>query len=368
LEMEPFQGRYAKCREIMAQRELDCVIVFPGTNMYYLTGFMEDPLERLLVAILPRASEPVFIVPELYEKQVKTSTWITDVRAWKDTENPGKLLNEVLRSLSLVEGKIALDTRMWTRFFLMFLKGAPKASYSDASEVIDGLRAVKSKEEIKIMEDSASIADRVIKKVIDRCVIGSREKEIASSIELEFRKRGVESIPFRPIVASGPNGAFPHHKPGDRRFKRGDSVVLDLGAAYKGYCSDLTRTIFIERCGSKEREVYEIVRQAQQLAFESIAESVNAQIVDRAARTHIASKGYGDKFIHRTGHGIGLDVHEAPYIWEGNAEILKSGMTFSVEPGIYLPDRFGVRIEDIVVVEGTKARRLNKVSRELAVI
>jgi len=366
--MELFRRRYAKCREVMAEKEQDCVVVFPGTNMYYLTGFLEEPLERLLVAILPRSSEPVFIVPELYEKQVKTSTWITDVRAWKDTEDPSKLLNEVLSSLSLIDAKIALDTRMWARFFLMFLKVAPKAVYSDASEVIDGLRAVKSKEEIETMEESASIADRVTKGVIGRCGIGSREKEIASLIELELRKLGVESLPFRPIVASGPNGAFPHHKPGDRRFKRGDCVVLDLGGAYKGYCSDITRTIFIGRCGSKEREVYEVVRQAQQLAFESIAEGVEARRVDGAARAHIADKGYGERFIHRTGHGVGLDVHEAPYIWDGNAQILKAGMTFSVEPGIYLPDRFGVRIEDIVVVEGTKARRLNKVSRELTVV
>ena len=336
--------------------------------MYYLTGFMEEPLERLLVAIMPRSSKPVFVVPELYEKQVKASTWITDIRTWKDTEDPSKLLNEVLRSLSLTDGKIALDTKMWARFFLMFLKVASKAVYSDASEVIDGMRAAKSKEEIKVMEDSASIADRVIKKIIGYCGIGSHENEVASLIELELRKLGVESLPFRPIVASGPNGAFPHHKPGDRRFKRGDCLVLDLGAVYNGYCSDITRTIFIERCSSKEREVYEVVRQAQQSAFESIAEGVEAQMVDRAARTYIASKGYGEKFIHRTGHGVGLDVHEAPYIWEGSMEILKTGMTFSVEPGIYLPDRFGVRIEDIVVVEGRKARRLNKVSRELTII
>lgn len=368
MKMELFRRRYAKCRQVLAEKEQDCVVVFPGTNMYYLTGFLEEPLERLLVAILPRSSEPVFIVPELYEKQVKTSTWITDVRAWKDTEDPSKLLNEVLSNLSLIDAKIALDTRMWARFFLMFLKVAPKAVYSDASEAIDGLRAVKSKEEIKTMEKSASIADRVTKRVIDHCRIGSREKEIASLIELELRKLGVESLLFRPIVASGPNGAFPHHKPGDRRFKRGDCVVLDLGGAYKGYCSDITRTIFIERCDSKEKEVYQVVRQAQQLAFESIAEGVEARRVDGAARAHIADKGYGEAFIHRTGHGVGLDVHEAPYIWDGNAQILKTGMTFSVEPGIYLPDRFGVRIEDIVVVEGTKARRLNKVSRELTVI
>jgi len=366
--MELFRRRYAKCREAMAQRGLDCIVLFAGTNMYYLTGFMEEPLERLLVAVLPRSSEPVFIVPEFYEKQVKASTWISDIRAWKDPEDPGKLLSEVLRSLSLIDGKIALDTKMWARFFLMFLSVAPKAVYSDAGEVIDELRAVKSKAEIKIMEDSASIADRVIKKIIDACGVGSSEKEIANLIELEFRKLGVESVPFRPIVASGPNGAFPHHKPGDRRFKRGDSVVLDLGAANKGYCSNITRTIFIEKCGSKEEEVYEVVRQAQQLAFESIVDGVEALRVDGAARTHIANKGYGERFIHRTGHGIGLDVHEAPYIWEGNTQILKTGMTFSVEPGIYLPDKFGVRIEDIVVVEGKKARRLNKVSRELTVI
>ncbi len=368
MSMELFRRRYAKCQEVMAERGLDCLVVFPGTNMYYLTGFIEEPLERLLIAILPRSSKPVFIVPELYEEQVKASTWITDIKAWKDTEDPGKLLGEVLRNLSLLDGKIALDTKMWATFFLMFLKVAPKAVYSDAGEAIYGMRAVKSKEEIKILEDSASIADKVVKKAIGYCGIGSREKEIGSLIEQEFRKLGIENVPFRPIVASGPNGAFPHHRSGDRRFKRGDCVVLDLGAVYNGYCSDITRTIFIERCGSKEREVYEVVRQAQQLAFESIAEGVEAQAVDRAARTHIASKGYGESFLHRTGHGVGLDIHEPPYISDGNSQLLEAGMTFSVEPGIYLPQRFGVRIEDTVVVEGTKARRLNKVSRELTII
>jgi D-alanyl-D-alanine dipeptidase len=196
---------------------------------------------------------------------------------------------------------------------------------------------------------------------------GRRELDVAADLDRLLRAHGHGRVDFT-IVGSGPNAASPHHGASERRIEHGDAVVLDFGGVADGYCSDITRTVFVGEPSAEQAAVYGIVREAQQAAFEAVRPGVAAQDVDRAARAVIADAGYGERFVHRTGHGIGLEIHEPPYIVEGNATPLAAGMTFSDEPGIYLPGRFGVRIEDQVVVTEDGAERLNEATRDLTVV
>jgi Xaa-Pro aminopeptidase len=218
-----------------------------------------------------------------------------------------------------------------------------------------------------LLSRAARGADAAFHSVIGRRMEGLREEEIAASLADLLREGGHEIVTFT-IVASGPNGASPHHEPGGRPIREGDAVVLDFGGKVGGYCSDISRTVCVGRSPERFVEVYEVVREAQEAAFQAVRPGVPAEEVDRAARDVIERAGYGDRFIHRTGHGIGLELHENPYIVRGNAEPLRAGMCFSIEPGIYLDGEFGVRIEDIVTVTDDGASRLNRATRELETV
>jgi Xaa-Pro dipeptidase len=218
------------------------------------------------------------------------------------------------------------------------------------------------------MEKAAKIADNAFVETIKECGIGMSEHEVAAKLVYNLRRLGADGVSFEPVVGSGPNSALPHYRSGERRLQRGDLVVLDYGCLCRGYSSDITRTIAIGSCDAARQEVYATVRSAQEEAFKKTLTGVEAQSVDKVARDVITAAGYGQFFIHRTGHGIGLEIHEEPYIVAGSSMKLAEGMSFSIEPGIYLPGHYGVRIEDIVVMEKERARRLNRADRELKII
>jgi Xaa-Pro aminopeptidase len=234
-----------------------------------------------------------------------------------------------------------------------------------ASEIIGPLRMRKSKEEIDYLREAASIADAVLHEVLGEGIEGLTELELAAQLEYEMKKRGAEELAFETLVASGPNSAFPHHRAQDRVIEEGDVVVIDYGCRFNGYHSDTTRTVVCGVPSTKVEEVYRVVQRAQEKAVQAIRPGIAAEEIDRVAREEIAQAGFGDNFIHRTGHGIGLEVHEAPFIVAGNRQLLEPGMTFSVEPGIYISGEFGVRIEDIVLVTDDGVERLNRNRREL---
>jgi Xaa-Pro aminopeptidase len=233
--------------------------------------------------------------------------------------------------------------------------------------VMNRLRIRKEEDEVELLARAGRAADETFAQLSQEGLAGLAEHDVSRRLAELLVEKGCTSAAFT-IVGSGPNGASPHHEPGDRSIRAGDAVVLDFGGWVGGYCSDMTRTVSVGEPASEVSEVHEIVRHAQQAAFGAVRPGVPAQDVDRAARGVIQEAGYGDRFIHRTGHGIGLEEHEHPYIVEGNAQPLEPGMCFSIEPGIYLDGRFGVRIEDIVTVTDQGARRLNEASRELTVV
>jgi Xaa-Pro aminopeptidase len=363
-----YRSRLVRCQKLMSEREIDALFLALGPNMYYLSGFLEEPGERLLSLIVPRSGEPLFIVPQLYEQQVKALTWVEKLVSWKDSEDPNAVLSATMRQVVTEHATIAVDTRMWSRFLLMLLAALPDARFLDAASVMNVLRIKKTPEEIALMVRAAEIADTAFTETVKECREGMTEHQVAAKIVNEMRIQGADSVPFEPITGSGPNGALPHYRSGDRKLQRGDLVVLDYGCIYRGYFSDITRTIVVGSCDDERKKVYSIVRSAQEKAYQAAVEGIEAQSVDNAARKIIEAAGYGQFFIHRTGHGIGLEVHEDPYIVAGNSMKLDDGMAFSIEPGIYLPGKFGVRIEDIVVIQAGKAQRLNKCTRELVAV
>lgn len=343
--------------------EYDGALITPSSNLYYLTGMAPQATEeRLFLLVVNREGESVLIAPKLYENEVE---W-ENVVFWSDEENPYEILERFLVSLNLKSGKILVEDTMRADFLIHIERLLKDYTFYPLSLVTRELRMRKDEKEIKLMKKAAEIVDKVFYEIINRDLIGKSEKQVALEIEFLIRELA-DGVSFSPIVASGKNAANPHHKPSERKIRRGDFVILDFGAKYKGYCSDITRTVAVGETNEKLKEIYETVREAQERAFQSVREGIEAKKVDKAAREYISQKGYGDYFIHRTGHGLGLEVHEEPYISQTSDRILESGMTFTIEPGIYIPNLGGVRIEDDVVVK-KKGKRLTSAERELIIL
>ncbi|MGE5829324.1 MAG: M24 family metallopeptidase, partial [Micromonosporaceae bacterium] len=263
--------------------------------------------------------------------------------------------------------RYAISDAAWAMHLLGLQRTLPETRYIALTDGLPMLRAVKDGHELARLAAAGAGADACFEEILGARFAGRRESEIATDLAALLRRHGHSQVDFT-IVASGPNGANPHHRAGERVIERGDTVVLDFGGLRDGYGSDTTRTVSVGEPTDEVRTVYNIVRQAQQAGFEAVRPGSPCQEIDRIARRVITDAGYGEYFIHRTGHGIGVTTHEPPYLVEGEARPLVPGMCFSIEPGIYLPGRFGVRIEDIVTVTEDGGRRLNNTTRELQVV
>ncbi|OTE98620.1 aminopeptidase P family protein [Halorubrum sp. SD683] len=356
-------------------RRLDAVdaaglVAFPSRNLEYLTGFAEEPGERHFFLVVPAAGaadpEPALLVPALYETQVREATTVSEVRTWADGEDPVAATRELLADRGLDAGRLLVDDTMWARFSQDLRAAAPDATWGLASEALADLRVRKDEAEVAALRKAAGVADAVVGDLreLGPDAVGMTEAALAEWIADRLAERGGRGVSFETVVAAGKNGAKPHHGHGDREIRAGEPVVLDFGTRVDGYPSDQTRTLlFGEEPDEAYAEVHEVVREAQAAAVEAVAPGVPASAVDRAARDVIEAAGYGDAFVHRTGHGVGLDVHEEPYLVAGNDRQLEPGMVCSVEPGIYLDGRFGCRIEDLVVVSEDGCERLNRTDR-----
>jgi len=367
--MDVYENRIAKSQGLMAELGVDLMVLSLGSNMLYLSGFSDEPGERLLLLFVSREGDPIFLVPELYADQVCQTSPFEEVRVWKDADDPAALLKRIAGNLGLEESpRVLVDDSMWATFLLMLRTTLPQADFALASQVMIPLRMQKTPVEIEHMSQAGAIADQAFEEILKSKVSGMDELELATALEETMKEKGAEKIAFETLVASGPNSALPHYRAGQRRIEPGDVVILDFGCRIHGYCSDISRTIVCGEPSNEIRGVHEVVKSAQENAVQAVMPGVEAQAIDRVARGEITHAGYGDRFIHRTGHGVGLDVHEAPYIVAGNDLKLEEGMTFSVEPGIYLPGKFGVRIEDIIVVTETSSNRMNTSTHTLQVV
>ncbi len=285
------------------------------------------------------------------------------LRDWTDGKDPYAATAPLLDGA----GRFGVSDNTWALHLLALQKALPDTPYVSLTEGLPMLRAVKDAAELARLAAAGAAADATYEEIRKVPFGGRRESEVAGDLADLLRRFGHSEVDFT-IVASGPNGANPHHEAGDRVIKHGDMVVLDFGGLMDGYGSDTSRTVHVGEPDAEQRRVHDIVREAQEAGFRAVRPGAACQDVDRAARAVIAEAGYGEYFIHRTGHGIGVTTHEPPYMIEGEERPLVPGMCFSVEPGIYLPGRFGVRIEDIVTVTEEGGRRLNNTPREMAIV
>ena len=360
-----YAGRLSKGRERTSEAGLDGLIVSPSPDLIYLAGYDAPLLERLTVLILRAASDPVLIVPELERLRAASSAAgrLVDIRAWRDGDDP----YELVRSLIGGGHAYGASDRMWASHLIRLQDSLPDAKFVPSSSVLSSLRERKDAMEIELLRQAGHSADETFARISGEGLQGRSERDVARSLAEVLVETGHQTAAFT-IVGSGPNSASPHHEPGERMIARGDTVVLDFGGRVGGYCSDITRTVAVAERSSEVEEVHGIVHEAQEAAFRTAGPGVPAEQVDMAARSVIETAGYGAAFLHRTGHGIGLEEHEAPYIVAGNDQLLEPGMCFSIEPGIYREGRFGVRIEDIVVITDDGAARLNEAPRDLSLV
>jgi Xaa-Pro aminopeptidase len=359
------QARLERARERLRERSWHALWLGQSTNLRYLSGVLEKPSERLFGAFVPADGEPVMIVPRLYHDEMHELSAISTVRSWTDEDG---MASAVSRWMDVPPGStVAVDPQLHASFLFLMQDHLPKARFVSAGDLLADMRLYKDDYEQACLRRAGQIADEVMLEITRVSPAGRTEREIASQIVRLFEDNGSEGVSFSPIASAGPNAAFPHHLPDETVIEPGDCLVLDFGGMYQGYASDMTRTIFAGEPRAEMRRIYEVVQAAQQRAVEKLQPGMTAQAADAIARDYIAGAGYGQAFFHRLGHGIGLDVHEAPYIVAGNAAELKPGVAFSVEPGVYVTGLGGVRIEDIVLMNDGGPERLNAVPRDLVV-
>ncbi|MFF9086723.1 aminopeptidase P family protein [Streptomyces sp. NPDC014991] len=342
------------------------LLVAPGPDMVWLTGYTPTAVtERLTVLVLAPGRDPVLVVPTLEAPDAEhaAGAGALTLRDWTDGTDPYAVTAALLDG----HGRFGISDNTWAMHLLGFQRALPGTSYASLTDALPMLRAVKDAAELELLAAAGAAADATFEEIRKVPFAGRRESDVGQDLAGLLRRFGHSQVDFT-IVGSGPNGANPHHEVGDRVIRSGDMVVLDFGGLKDGYGSDTTRTVHVGEPTEEERRVHDVVRAAQEAGCRAVRPGAACQDVDRAARAVIADAGYGAYFIHRTGHGIGVTTHEPPYMIEGEEQPLVPGMCFSVEPGIYLPGRFGVRIEDIVTVTEDGGRRLNNTTREMVIV
>jgi Xaa-Pro aminopeptidase len=359
--------RLVAAQRAVAAADLDAILLTPGADLRYLTGYRAHPLERLTCLVVPAEGEVTLIVPKLERPAAEASPAPgTGLRIvdHADGTDPFPLVVQALGK----PARIGIGNRMWAEHSLAIRAVLPDAEQHLAGDVMRELRMRKSGVEIEALASAASAIDAVHARMGDWLSAGRTEEEVGADIADAIRLSGHASVDFV-IVASGPNAASPHHETSDRVIMSGDPVVVDIGGTMpSGYCSDSTRTYVVGSPPPDFVSYYQVLYTAQQASVAAVRPGVTCESVDAAARDIITAAGFGDAFLHRTGHGIGMDGHEEPYIVAGNTLPLEPGMAFSIEPGIYLAGRHGARIEDIVVCTDEGVRRLNILSTELVVL
>ncbi|MCT9821080.1 aminopeptidase P family protein [Microbacterium sp. W1N] len=341
------------------------LVLTPGPDLLYLTGYAPVAItERLTMLVVPVGGEATMVVPrlELPDAQEAPGAAAVGLVDWTDGSDPYAATARLLQP-----GRYALSDSAWAMHLLGLQAHLPATTYAAMTTALPMLRAVKDEHEIQRLTAAGASADAAYAEILGVRFAGRSETEVGSDLADLLRRFGHSQVDFT-VVGSGPNGANPHHEMGDRVIRDGDMVVLDFGGLQHGYGSDTTRTVHVGEPTAEERAVHDVVRDAQQAGFAAVRPGAPCETVDRAARAVITAAGYGEYFIHRVGHGIGLTTHEPPYMVEGEHQQLEPGMCFSIEPGVYLPGRFGVRIEDIVTVTPDGGRRLNRTSREMAIV
>lgn len=357
---ERTKNRLAALRSKMAEHGVDLVALGPGPHMHWVMGFHPHPDERPCLLLIGKHKE-AFLMPVLNAEGSRQSTDIA-FHTWSDAEGPKAALRSALTDIAEDNaGHVVVDETMRADFALLLLAQLPGAKQSFTTETLGALRMRKDDSEYEELKMNSAIADEAMQKALAALKPGMAERDVAAVVKAHFAQEA--SSPLFTIVGAGSNGAFPHHQTGDRKLAEGDAVVIDIGARRGDFSSDITRMAIIGVEPDGYSEIHAIVERAVQAALKAARPGVAAKEVDKAARDVITEAGYGEYFVHRTGHGMGLEGHEPPYLTSTSETVLEVGMVFSIEPGIYLPGRFGIRLEDIVILREGGPEILSTLSR-----
>src|SRR4051812_30980498 len=362
--------RLDRVRAAMDDAGVDALLLSVGPDLPWLTGYEAMPLERLTMLVVPRGGDATLIVPRLEAPRVVERPDVFTLQSFEETDDPVAMVAALVGSAT----RVAIGDRTWSRFLVDLQAAMPQASWRKGSEVTGPLRAVKDESEIGALRRAAEAADRVAAQLQgdEIPLVGRTEADVSADIGRRLVDEGHQRVNFA-IVAAGPNAASPHHEAGSRVIGIGDVVLCDFGGTMvgpdgAGYCSDITRCVSIGEPEPEIARAYAVLQEAQHAAVEAALIGTPCEEVDATARTIITEGGYGDRFVHRTGHGIGVEEHEDPYVVAGNTTPLAPGHAFSVEPGIYIPGAWGLRLEDIVVATEAGPDRLNRVDHDLVVV
>jgi Xaa-Pro aminopeptidase len=365
-----FRERSERVRARMGELGVDVLLLSVGPDLPYLTGYEAMPLERLTMLVLPREGDATLVIPRLEAPRVVERPEVFAVRTWDETDDPIAIVADLVGSAP----RAAIGDRTWARFLVDLQLALPRTSFGRSADVLGPLRACKDAAEVDALRRAGAAADRVAAALQagDVPLVGRTEAEVSADLGRRLLAEGHQRVNFA-IVAAGANAASPHHEPGERVIQAGEAVLCDFGGTMLGpdgvgYCSDITRCVHLGDPPAELAEAYAVLQAAQQAAVAAAVLGTPCEEVDATARRIIAEAGWGEHFIHRTGHGIGIEEHEDPYIVSGNTTPLAAGHAFSVEPGIYVAGRFGFRLEDIVVAAADGPDPLNRVDHGLAVV
>lgn len=359
--------RLSRLQQEIPAHGLDGVALMPGPNMIYVSGIHAHLSERPVLLFVPADDEPAIVIPTLEAMKAEMAGIPSErIFSWSDQDGFAGAFQQACAYLELADYLLGVEAlRMRVLEFELLHRFAPGLQMTHAEPVMNTLRLRKDAGEIGAMRRAVAVAEQAMHKLLPKIRVGQTEQQIAALLVQEMNAAGSQGLPFGPIVSTGPNSASPHAVPTDRPIQPGDLLVIDWGALIDDYPSDITRTFAVGEIGDELHHIYETVREANNSGKAAAAPGVSGQEIDRAARTVIEAAGYGEFFIHRTGHGLGLETHEHPSIVEGEVEGLPVGAVFTVEPGIYLPGRGGVRIEDDVLITADGHESLTSFPRHL---
>ncbi|UOY94294.1 Xaa-Pro peptidase family protein [Ectobacillus sp. JY-23] len=353
----------------LQKQDIEAAFITSTSNVFYLTGFHCEPHERLLGVFVFPEKEPILICPKMEEGPARSAGWPHEIIGFSDTDNPWVLIEQAMQKRDISVRTIAvekehLNVERYEELLALF----SGAAFVAAEAKLHELRLIKDEKELAILRQAAYMADWAVELGVSQIAEGKSEMEILGTIEYELKKKGISKMSFDTMVLAGANSALPHGEPGTNQIKRGDFVLFDLGVVIDGYCSDITRTVAFGDISEEQRNIYETVLTAQLQAIEASKPGAAIDTVDRAARSYIENAGYGAYFPHRLGHGLGISVHEYPSLTDANTSPLRTGMVFTIEPGIYVPNVGGVRIEDDIYVTTDGVEILTKYPKELHII
>ncbi|RLL47855.1 aminopeptidase P family protein [Oceanobacillus piezotolerans] len=362
-------SRISELLNVLKKENIDGALITSTANFYYLSNYYTEPHERVIAVYVSHYMDPVMLLPAMEVQDARQCGWNYEIISYYDHENPWELLklylgknNEIIHSIAIEKDHITLDR------YEEIKKTFPNVEVFDAKELISNLRVIKTKSEYKLLKEAARLADFGVETAVNAIYDGITELELVARIEYELKKQGVTQMSFSTMALSGKKTASPHGSPSDKKVGAGDFVLFDLGVVYEGYCSDITRTVGLKTLTEKQKNIYHTVLQAEEAAISQSVIDTPVGKLDAVSREIITKAGYSDYFPHRIGHGLGIETHEYPSMHANNPLLIKPGMCFTIEPGIYVPEIGGVRIEDMIFTTNDGPEVLTSFPKELIIV